>query len=334
MNKNVFLVDLSKCLGFMTETEREEALEYYKELFDEAGPENEQKVLAQLGSPTKVAVELHRSYDRSHADTTGAERLLRGNFAAGDTSENAEEEAPAEETSVAETLPDIEEVLKEISAMDEPAAEETVTEETLAEESVETEEPAAQPEDEPAEEAEPAAEESVVEMLAEETVVEESVAEETPAADKSEPVFVDVPVPARVPAMAEEKSGPEVEPLEKIRGTPGWAIALIMVFTCWLWLPIFVSLLAVAISIGVSLIAVGITLLAVAAYLVICAIWALGVITDALLMVGAAAIALAFALVILWLGIWAMVMLIRLLLRGTAATYRGVFGRPKKECAK
>lgn len=329
MNKNVFLVDLSKCLGFMTDTEREEALEYYKELFDEAGPENEQKVLAQLGSPTKVAVELHRTYDRSHADTTGAERLLRGNFAAGDTSENAEEEAPAEETSVAETLPDIEEVLKEISAMDEPAAEETVTEETLAEESVETEEPAVQPEDEPAEETAPVAEE-----CAEETPAEESVAVETPAADKSEPVFVDVPVPARVPAMAEEKSGPEVEPLEKIRGTPGWAIALIMVFTCWLWLPVFVSLLAVAISIGVSLIAVGITLLAVAAYLVICAIWALGVITDALLMVGAAAIALAFALVILWLGIWAMVMLIRLLLRGTAATYRGVFGRPKKECAK
>ena len=94
------------------------------------------------------------------------------------------------------------------------------------------------------------------------------------------------------------------------------------------------SLLAVAISIGVSLIAVGIALLAVAAYLVICAIWALGVITDALLMFGAAAIALAFALVMLWLGIWAMVMLIRLLLRGTAASYRGIFGLPKKERAK
>ena len=30
MNKNVFLVDLSKCLGFMTDAEREDALEYYE----------------------------------------------------------------------------------------------------------------------------------------------------------------------------------------------------------------------------------------------------------------------------------------------------------------
>ena len=91
MNKNIFLVDLSKCLGFMTETDREEALRYYTELFDEAGPENEQKVLAQLGSPTKVAVELHRSYDRSHADTTGVERLLRGDFSADGAAESEEE---------------------------------------------------------------------------------------------------------------------------------------------------------------------------------------------------------------------------------------------------
>ena len=110
MNKNIFLVDLSKCLGFMTETEREEALKYYRELFDEAGPENEQKVLMQLGSPTKVAVELHRSYDRSHADTTGAERLLRGLFS-GNEAEPAVDEPPKEEIPVVETLPKIEEVL-------------------------------------------------------------------------------------------------------------------------------------------------------------------------------------------------------------------------------
>lgn len=334
MNKNIFLVDLSKCLGFMTETERKEALEYYKELFDEAGPENEQKVLMQLGSPTKVAVELHRSYERSHADTTGAERLLRGDFAADASAENAEEEA----------LPDIEEVLKEVAAMDEPEAKETVAEEPPAEEPAEAETSVAEPEDESAEETAPAAEESAEETAAEEpaaeepaveeSAAEESAAEETSSSDKPEPVFVDVPVPVRAPAKVEEKSEPETEPLEKRRGMPGWAIALIMVFTCWLWIPIFVSLLAVAISIGVSLIAVGIALLAVAAYLVICAIWALGVITDALLMFGAAAIALAFALVMLWLGIWAMVMLIRLLLRGTAASYRGIFGLPKKERAK
>ena len=328
MNKNVFLVDLSKCLGFMTDSEREDALEYYKELFEEAGPENEQKVLAQLGSPMKVAVELHRNYDRSHADTTGAERLLRGNFAAAEAEEAPGEESPAEEVSVTETLPAIEEVLKEVSAMDEPDAEEAVEAETPAEESGEAEPSEAETlsSDKPEEEAE-------AETSGTETAAEEPGEKEAPA-EKSEPVFVDVPVPARAPAKAAEKPGPEAEPLEQRRGMPGWAIALVLLFTCEIWLPIFSVLLCVAICIGVVPLAIGLAFVGVAAYLVICAIWALSMITDALLMLGAAAIALAFGIVLLWLGIWAMIKLIALLCRGTAASYRGIFGRGKKERAK
>lgn len=329
MNKNIFLVDLSKCLGFMTETDREEALRYYTELFDEAGPENEQKVLAQLGSPTKVAVELHRSYDRSHADTTGVERLLRGDFSA-DGAAESEEEAETEEFSVTESLPAIEDILKNVSAMDEPAAEETP-----AEAPAEAEAPAAEPEDEPAEEALPVVEESAEEPSTEEAAAEEAAAEEAaPAADKSEPVFVDVPVPASVPVKAEEKPEPEAEPMEKKRGMPGWAIALVLVFTCWLWIPIFAALFSIAVSIAVIPLSIAAAFFAIAGYLGICAIWALGVISDALLMFGAAAIALALGLVLLWLAIWALVKLIGLLLRGTAASYRGIFGLPRKERAK
>lgn len=55
MTKQEFLQRLSRLLADVTVEEREEALRYYEEYFDEAGPEQEQAVLAELGSPEKVA---------------------------------------------------------------------------------------------------------------------------------------------------------------------------------------------------------------------------------------------------------------------------------------
>lgn len=55
MTKQEFLQRLSRLLADVTREEREEALRYYEEYFDEAGPEQEQAVLAELGSPEKVA---------------------------------------------------------------------------------------------------------------------------------------------------------------------------------------------------------------------------------------------------------------------------------------
>jgi len=55
MNKYVFLTELSKKLKRLPAEERNAALAYYGEYFDEAGPENEQKVIAELGSPAAVA---------------------------------------------------------------------------------------------------------------------------------------------------------------------------------------------------------------------------------------------------------------------------------------
>ena len=55
MNRELFLRQLRTLLSDVTEEEREEAVRYYEEYFDEAGPEQEQALLAELGSPAKVA---------------------------------------------------------------------------------------------------------------------------------------------------------------------------------------------------------------------------------------------------------------------------------------
>lgn len=55
MNKNDFLSELRNKLLSVPYDEREAAIRYYEEFFDDAGPENESSVISQLGSPEKVA---------------------------------------------------------------------------------------------------------------------------------------------------------------------------------------------------------------------------------------------------------------------------------------
>lgn len=55
MNKESFLKELERLLSDIQESERKEALEYYRDYFEEAGVENERQVIMDLGSPSKVA---------------------------------------------------------------------------------------------------------------------------------------------------------------------------------------------------------------------------------------------------------------------------------------
>lgn len=55
MNRAQFMTRLRELLSDISESEREEALNYYEDYFDDAGEENEQEVIASLGSPEKVA---------------------------------------------------------------------------------------------------------------------------------------------------------------------------------------------------------------------------------------------------------------------------------------
>lgn len=59
MNRQEFLRQLAQLLEDVPETERREALEYYNNYFDDAGPEKEAQVIQELGgSPEKAAASL------------------------------------------------------------------------------------------------------------------------------------------------------------------------------------------------------------------------------------------------------------------------------------
>lgn len=55
MNKEEFLSQLEAHLSGMPENEKQEALQYYRDYFEDAGKEKENDILASLGSPAEVA---------------------------------------------------------------------------------------------------------------------------------------------------------------------------------------------------------------------------------------------------------------------------------------
>ena len=57
MTKDEFLIRLRTLVSDLPPEEREDVMNYYAEYFDDAGPENEQQVIRQLGSPEDVARE-------------------------------------------------------------------------------------------------------------------------------------------------------------------------------------------------------------------------------------------------------------------------------------
>lgn len=62
MNRREFILRLEQALQGMPAEERRRAVEYYENYFDEAGPENEQEVLRNLGAPEKVAADILGEY--------------------------------------------------------------------------------------------------------------------------------------------------------------------------------------------------------------------------------------------------------------------------------
>lgn len=69
MNRKDFIRKLRRELAKLPAEEREAAVEYYEEYFDEVGPEGEQELLKQLGNPKRVAAQIKSDY---------AARLLDG----------------------------------------------------------------------------------------------------------------------------------------------------------------------------------------------------------------------------------------------------------------
>ena len=60
MNRVDFMRQLERLLQSIPSAEREEALQYYNDYFDDAGKENEQEVIEALGNPARVAENIKR----------------------------------------------------------------------------------------------------------------------------------------------------------------------------------------------------------------------------------------------------------------------------------
>ena len=68
MNRREYIERLEQLLLILPEEEREEALQYYSDYFDDAGIENEDKVILELGSPEEVAAKIRAGYAGEYAE--------------------------------------------------------------------------------------------------------------------------------------------------------------------------------------------------------------------------------------------------------------------------
>lgn len=104
MSRREFMEELKKLLSGISDEERDEALQYYEDYFEEAGSGNEELVIQELGSPQKVAAMIKADLEE------GSEKS--GEFTEwGYTDERFEEkETPAtKEQAASETETDAEE---------------------------------------------------------------------------------------------------------------------------------------------------------------------------------------------------------------------------------
>lgn len=76
MDRAAFMEQLEKMLSDISPSEREEALDYYESYFDDAGEENEDQVIRELGSPGKVAAIIKE--DLRENGSSGGEYTERG----------------------------------------------------------------------------------------------------------------------------------------------------------------------------------------------------------------------------------------------------------------
>lgn len=86
MNREEFLRQLESLLMTIPENDRLDAIAYYNDYFDEAGVENEQQVIEELGSPQKVAANIKenlgatesRAYSDPGVGTSGGSYEYQG----------------------------------------------------------------------------------------------------------------------------------------------------------------------------------------------------------------------------------------------------------------
>lgn len=112
MNREAFMTELAALLQDVPVEERREAMQYYNSYFDDAGQENEQSAMEDLGSPAKVAErikeelgfsgekeksgEAYREYGQRNAGNEN--RTYQGNAHQGNPNQGTPYQAQAQQT--------------------------------------------------------------------------------------------------------------------------------------------------------------------------------------------------------------------------------------------
>lgn len=79
MNRAEFMRQLESLLQNISPAEREEALQYYNDYFNDAGPDSEQAVIEALGNPAKVAENIKRDlYGSGYGDGAASRAQASG----------------------------------------------------------------------------------------------------------------------------------------------------------------------------------------------------------------------------------------------------------------
>ena len=103
MSRKEFMEELQVLLGELPVEEREEALRYYESYFDEAGPEQEQVVLEELGSAGRIAAQILRDYRMENGGGMYTEQGYRENESAKQTPVKYEEKEQHTEEQTTDT---------------------------------------------------------------------------------------------------------------------------------------------------------------------------------------------------------------------------------------
>lgn len=206
MDRQRYMAELSKLLAFMFKEDKEEILAQYNKMLDEA--EDEQAMLDGFGSPTKLAVTISRTYDRT-------ERKLAVNA---DSRENSTAAAPVPaapqkkaESTAGTTELSYADIIEEIRR--EKAEEEGIEYKPIF---FNEPEPVPEPEPEPEAEIEPASEPAGEEPEESADAVSDT---EAPAQEPENPEDdVEAEADGEVPAEAETESAET--PAEEAEETP------------------------------------------------------------------------------------------------------------------
>ena len=280
IDERKYLAELEKLLSFMSSWDRQAALERYEAMFDEA--KDPQALIEELGTPTKVAVELANGYVSS---------LPPG--AAVETQEQSPEmpiEPESEDSSAPQPEAERFSEAPEENAVSEPNTE--VPEAAQVPDETADAEQRTRPEEAPTQEDPPAQEDA-------------SNAEADRPSGEEAPAQEGIPAPDIPHPMPEEATSDGAEPAveapeaEERHGANGFVKLLYWLFV-------------ILIGIGIPFLAAGVWVIYTVIHIVPGALAGFTLLSDTLLLGGAGLALLAFGLFLAWFGLWLSISLCRL----------------------